>query len=288
MSKVHRLAAMAPEHVLALDVERRLPRSARATPGTSDGRDEQEHGLRIDEAADEPGAGDAVDLGTRAGHPDGAALPVAGRELRPPGPSAGRPAPMPTPRPRGSPPGMPACRSQAATPWLSFRPFWQMTMADWPANSVAHSETWEGPADGAGDQARVGGEVLVGLDVDEDRASGRADQAGELVDGDGVDRRHDDASLLKESWTRCLGMSPREEIAVPMAQVGTCRRALSTTRTVSRTGRTALGAAVADLAAFLVVGVVLEAAGRAVLVDLGGDHLLAAADQRDVRLPCRS
>jgi hypothetical protein len=42
-------------------------------------------------------------------------------------------------------------------------------------------------ADGARDQARVGGEVLVGLDIDENRALGRANQAGELVDGNGVD-----------------------------------------------------------------------------------------------------
>jgi hypothetical protein len=47
--------------------------------------------------------------------------------------------------------------------------------------------TLKWPAGGARDQARVGGEVLVGLDVDEDRAPARADQAEELVAGDGVD-----------------------------------------------------------------------------------------------------
>jgi hypothetical protein len=41
--------------------------------------------------------------------------------------------------------------------------------------------------DGARDQARVRGEVLVGLNVDEDWALGRADQARELVDGNSVD-----------------------------------------------------------------------------------------------------
>ena len=45
-------------------------------------RHEQEHRVRIDEAADQPRAGDAVDLRPRARHPDGAALRVARRQLR--------------------------------------------------------------------------------------------------------------------------------------------------------------------------------------------------------------
>ena len=44
-------------------------------------RHEQEDRLRIDEAADQPGAGDPVDLGPRAGHPDGPALRIARRQL---------------------------------------------------------------------------------------------------------------------------------------------------------------------------------------------------------------
>jgi hypothetical protein len=44
-----------------------------------------------------------------------------------------------------------------------------------------------GSADSAGDQAWVGLEVLVGLDVNEDRALGCADQANELVNGDSID-----------------------------------------------------------------------------------------------------
>ena len=72
-----RLAAMAPEH--ALDVERRR------TEALGNGRDlgrrhEQEHGRRIDEAPDQPRAGDAVDLGPRARHPDRAAPARRGRE----------------------------------------------------------------------------------------------------------------------------------------------------------------------------------------------------------------
>ena len=41
-----------------------------------------------------------------------------------------------------------------------------------------------------GMQPRIGGEILVGADIDEGGASGRADQASELVSGDGIDRRH--------------------------------------------------------------------------------------------------
>ena len=60
---------MAPEDTLAFDVERGRPEALR------DGRnfgwgDEQEHGPRIDEAADQPGTGDPVDLGARSGHPN--------------------------------------------------------------------------------------------------------------------------------------------------------------------------------------------------------------------------
>ena len=41
--------------------------------------------------------------------------------------------------------GTPACRSQAATPWLSLAPFWQITTAERPANSPAQSDgsEWE-------------------------------------------------------------------------------------------------------------------------------------------------
>ena len=51
-----------------------------ATPRTSAGGDEQEHRAGIDEAADQPGTGDAVDLRPRPRHPDGAPLRVARRQ----------------------------------------------------------------------------------------------------------------------------------------------------------------------------------------------------------------
>ena len=135
-------------------------------------------------------------------------------------PSAGRPRPTRARRPRASPPGCPQWRSQAATPWLSFSPFWQMTTAERPGELRRPvGDRAEGAADRARDQARVGGEVLVGLDIDEGRAigpcrSGAASLSGEMVLIDDMD-----ASSLKESWTRCLGMSPRGEIAVPMPEI---------------------------------------------------------------------
>ena len=44
-------------------------------------RHEQEKRVRIDEAADEPGTGDAVDFRPLARYPEGSALPVARRQL---------------------------------------------------------------------------------------------------------------------------------------------------------------------------------------------------------------
>ena len=57
-----KLAAMAPEHTLAFDVE------GHGVEPLGDCRDfgrihKEEYGLRIDEAADQPWTGDAVDLG---------------------------------------------------------------------------------------------------------------------------------------------------------------------------------------------------------------------------------
>ena len=72
------LAAVAPEHVL--DVE------GRGIEPLGHGRDlrrlhEQEHRPGIDEAADQPRAGDAVDLRPRARHPDRAASASRGGSL---------------------------------------------------------------------------------------------------------------------------------------------------------------------------------------------------------------
>src|ERR1700757_5327403 len=70
---------MAPEHVL--DIE---GNGVEALADRYDlrRRHEQKYRVRIDEAPDQPGAGDAVDLRPRAGYPDGASLGVARGELR--------------------------------------------------------------------------------------------------------------------------------------------------------------------------------------------------------------
>ena len=69
-------AAMAPEHIL--DVERRG--AVMFTDGFDfGGRDEQEDSIGIDEASDQPRAGDAIDLGTRAGNPDRPSLRIRRR-----------------------------------------------------------------------------------------------------------------------------------------------------------------------------------------------------------------
>src|SRR5688500_11094227 len=65
---------MAPEY--AVDVERGRT-EAFGDPSHLGRRHIQEDGGRIDEAADQPGAGDAVDLGPGASYPDGAPRGVA-------------------------------------------------------------------------------------------------------------------------------------------------------------------------------------------------------------------
>ncbi len=74
------LSAVAPEHVSALDVERGCAELLR--DGGNLGRsDEQKDGVRIDEAADQPGAGDPVNLGTSPRYPQGAALGITRWQL---------------------------------------------------------------------------------------------------------------------------------------------------------------------------------------------------------------
>ena len=113
-----------------------LKRSPTAT--TSDGATNRNTAFGIDEAPDQPGAGDAVDLRPRAGHPDGAALRVARRQFR-----------CRHQRQLGRLPALEAaferlgfdaeCRSQAAVPCASFSPRRQTTMAERPENSSPQS-----------------------------------------------------------------------------------------------------------------------------------------------------
>jgi hypothetical protein len=72
------LAAVAPEY--PLDIERRRTKSVGDMRDLG-GRDEKEDGRRIDEAADEPRASDAVDLRPRTCDPNGASLLVRFRHM---------------------------------------------------------------------------------------------------------------------------------------------------------------------------------------------------------------
>jgi hypothetical protein len=210
---------MAPEHALALDVERRCPEPLRHAVHVRRVH-EQEHGPRIDEAADEPGAGDAVDLRARARHPHRAPARVAGRQdgdghhgqpgRRPSEGAAferfGRNAKVPQPR---------------GHPLAELQPF----LADHHGGPARAGELGrpaidipEGAAQRARNQARIAGEVLVRANVEEGRRVGPPDEAGKLVGRDGVERGHACASLSRIR-TRCLGMSPRGEIAIPMTRI---------------------------------------------------------------------
>ena len=172
-------AAMTPEHVF--DIERNGV-EALADRDNLGRRHEQKHRVRIDEAPDQPGAGDAVDLRPRAGHPDGAALGVARRQFR-----------CRHQRQFGGLPALEAalerlrpstwrCRSQAAVPWASFWPRRQTTMADLPANSSPQSAaaSWL-RLTAPGIEPRIGGKVLVGAHVDQGRHIRRADQPGKFL-----------------------------------------------------------------------------------------------------------
>ena len=65
---------------------------------------------------------------------------------------------------------------------------WQMTTASRPANSGAQSAARPmGRRNEPGIEPRIGGEILVGADVDRGRGLRRADEAGELFGGDRVD-----------------------------------------------------------------------------------------------------
>ena len=70
------VAAMAPEYLVMRHVEGGGIEPAGSLQHIGR-RYEQEAGARIDEAADQPWAGDAVDLGPGTGHPDRASLGIA-------------------------------------------------------------------------------------------------------------------------------------------------------------------------------------------------------------------
>ena len=182
-------------------------------------RDEQEHGAR-----DRRSGGSAT--GRRCGRSSAARAsprrcgPGASRGGSLATGTSGRPGCGPA---RGaaferSPPATPAWRSQAATPWLSFSPFWQMTTAERPGEAPAPSrrrrvcERRTEPGTRRGSAAKSSS-VRTSMSAGQ---SGVPIRRASLSMRDGVDRRHG-ASFAEMSWTRCFGMSPRGEIAVPMA-----------------------------------------------------------------------
>src|SRR3954447_3233333 len=92
------------------------------------------------------------------------------------------------------------------------------TLADrdrWPAGEIRGplGDRGMGPTQRARDQAGILRKVLSRADVDDGRTFRRADQAGELVNGDRGGRRHGASSGV--GGTRFFGMSPRGEIASP-------------------------------------------------------------------------
>ena len=172
-SNVQQFAAVAPEHVL--DVK------GRGVEPLADGydlgrRDIEKHRIRIDKAADQPGTGDAVDLWPRARYPHGAALGVARRQfgriqqrkfgLLPALEAAferfGRDVGVPQP-------GRGALRELGAAQANN-----DCGVAGEIAGPVA--SVFMATPDGAGNQPRVGGEIGVGTNVDQDRRVRGTDQ----------------------------------------------------------------------------------------------------------------
>ena len=171
---------MAPEH--ALDVE------GRGVEPLGDGRDlrrqhEQEHRIGIDEAADQPGAGDAVDLRAAARHPDGAALARRAAAACRCEPAARRPSSRLRTRLPASVPRCRSCRSQAAVPSLSFCPLWQTTTTHLAAvvrRPIADGAVVAPPR--ARQQSGIGAIVVVDAHIDDGRRVA-ADRSGERIGG---------------------------------------------------------------------------------------------------------
>jgi hypothetical protein len=178
---------VAPED--AVDVERRR-REFLHDPGNLRRRHEQEHGIRVDEAADQPGTGDAVDLRAGAGDPDGASLRIARRQFfrgndGEPGPGPALDAALQRVG-RGTRVAEPGRHALAEfQPLLADHHDGAAGKLSGPVRGVGI-----GAAHRTGDEAWRGGKILVAADVDEDRAFRRADEARQLFSGDGVDRRH--------------------------------------------------------------------------------------------------
>ncbi|MHC2521622.1 hypothetical protein ACVMHW_007504 [Bradyrhizobium diazoefficiens] len=127
------------------------------------------------------GAGDTVDLRPRPGHPDGASLGVAGRQLA--GVEERQLGLLPALETAVERLGLNAKLAEPGRGALRKLGAAQAGDDDGaareggaPVGNVLVAEP-----DGAGDQPPVGGKVLLGPHVDQDRSVGRADQARQFI-----------------------------------------------------------------------------------------------------------
>jgi hypothetical protein len=171
-------AAMTPEH--AIDIEGRRAELF----GDRDhfgGHHKQEEGRRIDEATDQPGAGDAVDFRAFARHPEGSTLGVAPgqlgcRDARQPALDPSRKATLQGLRGYAGiaqQRGHPCAEPKAVRTDHDDRPAAKLGR---PIESFVMDAT-----NGTGHKARIDGEFLVRSHVNKRRASGRTDQTHQSV-----------------------------------------------------------------------------------------------------------
>ena len=127
----------------------------------------------------------------------------------------------------------PSWRSQAAAPSLSFFPFWQATTTARPANSFAHSAAVVPPR--RTDPGTSRGSLSKSLSVRTSTMTGhlgvpirRASLSMEMVLIDDMARPR-----CGKPGTRCFGMSPRGEIAIPMRGIE-CLQAVVSSSTIEK------------------------------------------------------
>ena len=204
MSKVHRSPRWLQN--TAFDVEGRRGKARRRRPLATSAGNEQEHGVRIDEAADEPGQAMRSTFGrarvTQTVRPWRRAAAAYRRAAS---------AALPRTKPRTRPQGL---GREAFVPQPRSDPLTELPALSANGNSLLARVTsrprcriFRGSPDGAWDQPRIGGKILVGPHVDEDRTVRKSDEAGELWNSNDSRRRHarPPFALSEGCWTRTLG-----------------------------------------------------------------------------------
>ena len=209
------VATMTPEHIVHIKWCSAEPVRDRHHLG---GCHEQENGLRVDEAPDQPGAGDAVHLGSRARNPHRAALGVRWRNM------VGLDE-----QTFGGGPGLESAfqrlglDSGVAQPGDTLTEFAALLASD---NGVSDAGVFGGPgrdgaeiaANGARKHPGIGRVVGVGTHVDERRRVGQADEASELGRGEHGGWRHGRPLLRKGVLDAILRLPPHGVIAgIPLA-----------------------------------------------------------------------